>query len=714
MAWEDCLANLRKSFSPTQVVDMDTVDWSTVDQNALDKNTFALGKPFFLACQGRHCTEDVNQTPIEHATCQCKDADGKPIPGCTPPSFLYPLKASVCVNVKTRQFNGYSGRYCTKQGDDWYELACYCCCSCFANGTLIAIPDGFKVIEQFNPGDQVLTADVQANGDGVRLNWSTATVSYSNGTGPDGYQPSMVYVRHGGVGTIIVTTDHLFLMPNGKLKRANRLVPGVDFLVSAEGVPVEINEVSLGEYRGGVHHIATDKEFTGDISGHLLVSEGVVSGDFNLQIHATDLKESHFIEDHDDLPIIGSTAYEQAYIHLVNDNYRSYQAVDNADNTLQVVPKVQKFYVHGQHTMDIPVAVAKYFSDEQAEDIGNNAAKYEFADVGIGISTVQYAIKLFQGFYPNITFYHDIGKLETNAYAFTQYGKQFVVITGGLTRIKGLGLEGLSMIMSHLVARLQNSAPQDGNGFTTVAMADYYSTGILRNVYFGNMYTEMYDSGVEQIAEYLFNNIEEANDKYEGDPYEPARELRMDSLDAGNTMHFPPEGTGGPVQYGLKVTGAQALPPQLHAASFVTEDITEEMSENVYTALQEKELLSETGVLADHVGLTTDLSFLFAEEEANLKALLIEEVRYVLLHVKATVQVSFTLPVVSTVDSSVFKLVPDARIGSATVSKDGLSIELTAALQKDTEYKLTVSRVIKAVNNSTLDPKSNTATFTLD
>ncbi|MGE5704045.1 MAG: hypothetical protein ACM32O_16095, partial [Clostridia bacterium] len=497
---------------------------------------------------------------------------------------------------------------------------------------------------------------------------------------------------------------------------ANRLVPGVDFLVSADGVPVEINEVSLGEYKGGVHHIATNKEFAGEISGHLLISEGVVSGDFNLQIHADDLKESHFIEDHDDLPIVGTEAYEQAYAHLVNDKYRTFAAVDNGSETVQVTPKIQKFYVHGQHTVEFPVAVAQYVSDEQSEDIRNNAAKYEFAEVGIGYAVVQYAIKLFGGFYPDITFYHDIGRLEPNAYAFTQYGKKFVVITGGLTRIKGLGLEGLSMIFSHMVSRLQNSAPQDEHGFTSVAMADYYSTGIMRNVFFGNMYTETYDSGIQQIAEFLFNNIEDANDKYAGDPYEPTRELRMDSLDAGNTMHFPPEGTGGPVQYGLKVTGAQASAAQLNAASFVTLDITEEMSEAVFSALQENKLLSETGVLADPVDVETDLSFLFADVEENLRALLIAEVRYILLHASPTVQVSFNLPVSKTspVDSSVFTIVPKVKISSAAVSEDGLSVIVAAALQKDTAYTLTVSRTAKAANNSTLDPKKNTATFTLE
>ncbi len=714
MAWEECLANLKNSLKPKQVVDIETVDWNSISEDALDGNTFKDGDPFFLACQGRHCTEDVNQTPIEHSVCRCEDINGKPIPNCKPPSYLYPLKASVCVNIKTREFNGLSGRKCTNQGDrvSWYELACYCCCSCFANGTSIAIPDGSKVIEQFSIGDQVLTADVTKSGTGINLNWSTASVSFSSGTGPDGHQPSMVFIRHGRVGSIVVTTDHLFLMPNGKLKRANRLVPGVDFLVSAEGVPVEINEVSLGEYRGGVHHIATDKEFTGDISGHLLISEGVVSGDFNLQIHAAQLKESHFVDDHDDLPTIGQPEYLQANSHLVSGDYRTFMVSNNADQD-QIVPHTRKFFVHGLHSTDIPDAAAKFVSDEQAADLANNATMYDFVEVAASSAAVQYALRLFQGFYPNITFYHDVGNLDVNGYAFTQYGKQIVVLAGGLTRIKGLGREGLAVILSHLVARLQKSPPRDGNGFTSVAMADYYSTGILRTVFFGNMYTQTFTSGTKQVAEYIFDNFEEANDRYAGDPFEPTRETRMESFQAGDAMTFPPEEAGGPVNGGLEVTGAKALPPTLTPAAFTTEDISAEMAEAVYTALQQNKIVSETGVLADDFALSTDLSFLFADVAANLKALLTEEVRYILLHAGATVDVSFNIPASNIGEPSVYRLEPETSIRSVQVSKDNLSAVLTAKLQKNVEYTLTVAKAAKGEDGSTLDPTKRTAAFTL-
>ncbi len=231
MAWENCVTTIKDYYNPKPVKELSEVDWSTISEEALNQNTFKDGDPYFLICAGRHCIDYVNTTPADHALCQCKDVNGDPIKGCTPPSYLYPEKATICLNVKTynpndpNTYNSKSSRACTNQGDDWYELTCYCCCSCFANGTRIAIPEGFKVIEQFLVGDKVLTADTELSGTGIKLNWLTAKVTFSMGTSPNSHEPVMVHIHHGEVGSIVVTPDHLFLMPNGKLKRADRLVP---------------------------------------------------------------------------------------------------------------------------------------------------------------------------------------------------------------------------------------------------------------------------------------------------------------------------------------------------------------------------------------------------------------------------------------------------------------------------------------------------------
>ncbi len=714
MAWQNCVNNIRGTLDPN-AKEIGQVDWANISQDALDNDTFEHGKPFTLVCPGRHCTEGLDQSPQAHRVCNCQDINGNSIPNCSPKDNLYPYKGYICLNVNNpSEYYTLRSRACTRKGETFYQLTCYCCCSCFAYGTKIGVPDGFKKIEQFEVGNRVLTADVESNGAGIKLNWTTARVSFSSGTGPDSHQSMMVYIHHGDSGSIIVTPDHLFLMPNGKLKRADRLVPGRDQLVSSKGQAVPIQEISVGEYHGGVHHIATEKEFTGDPNGHLLLSEGVVSGDFNLQIHAAQLKENHFVDDHDDLPRIGTPEYEIQHVHLASASYGIHQTAETAQSA--PVPKPQKFYVHGENVASIPETAAKYLSSLQELDVNDNADKLAFTDIGMCSSRVKYVLRLFKGFYPDIVFYHDVGRLEPNAYAFTQYGEQVVVLSGGLTRIKGLDIEGLSLILSHMVTRLQKSEPFDNNGYTSVAMTDYYSTAVLQTVFFGTYYSKTYKSGLKQLEEKIFANIDQKHDKYEQDPYTPGKEVRLDAMDAGYVMDYPPPGIGGPTWGGLKVTGAKALPPELTPTSFVSEDITAEMSTQVYKDLQEHNVLDAQGVLADDFGLDTDLHFLFENQPEKLDQLLTSEVRYVLLHVGSKVQVSFNVPIKpgSALDVDDYELEPEAKVSAVEIREGESSIAtLTAHLQRDVEYTLTVARSVRAADSSTLDPENDTATFKL-
>ncbi len=86
----------------------------------------------------------------------------------------------------------------------------------------------------------------------------------------------------------------------------------MDELVNEWGEAVPIHEISIGEYIGGVHHISTAAAFDGVIDGHLLLSEGVVSGDFTLQANSGQLIDMGAMEDHKELPKIGSEEYEKS------------------------------------------------------------------------------------------------------------------------------------------------------------------------------------------------------------------------------------------------------------------------------------------------------------------------------------------------------------------------------------------------------------------
>lgn len=731
MAWQECVDYIAATYKKYGAKEIETLDWSTVTQAELDNDAFSNQDHYVLICPGRHCIDNVNTSIADHALCQCKDEQGGDIPGCKAPSALYPEKASVCVNVGTKpiQWNAYRSRACTKQAGDWYQLTCYCCCSCFAHGTRIGIPGGFRVIEQFEIGDKVLTGSLTQGGS-LKLDWAPVKISFSSGTGPDSHQPAMVYIHHGGVGSIIVTPDHLFLLSTGKLRRADRLVPGKDFLVTAEGVPVAVNEVSLGEYQGGVHHIATENEFTGSVDGHLLVSEGIVSGDFMLQIHSEALKNNGMLDDHDELPKVGSEEYERAHTHLVTDSYKAQWK--NATPMLAAAaptagggapeattetphPNAHKFYVYGQNVTPIPENAVGYLSPRQEEEVHAKAEKAGFADAAVGVAAVTYVIRLFQGFYPDFTFYHDAGQLHPNAYAFTQYGKPTIVVMGGLARIKGMGMEGLAVILAHMVSRLQKSAPVGAHGYTSVAMADYYSTMILQRMFFGGMYKPVFRPGIKQIDELLFSQISDDNDTYETDPYAPTRATRLDALDAADAMDNPPAGIGGAERGGLKLIGADANSPIMTPASFVGDEIDPAASTQVYADLQDKKIIDEDGRIAPGFGMDTDLSFLFATKPAGLETYLTEMVRRRLLNAPSTIRLNFNVPINpgTASDASDYELSPAVPIRAVQVASNGTTVTLSAALKSGTDYTARVRGVVRASNGSTLSTDSDSAAVRL-
>jgi hypothetical protein len=183
---------------------------------------------------------------------------------------------------------------------------CLCTCSCLAFGTLVQTGDGsFRAIEQFVVGDDVLAANTS-------LDWAPKRVEFSAGTSGASRQKYTVLLTYRDR-ALAVTSDHLFLMQDWSLKRADRLAPG-DVLVAPNGDPVPIGSVHIGDYLAGFHHIATSKEAPGeDLDGHLLNTHGVVSADYAVQLFARQDDVKGFSATSGDLPVVGSPEYVQQY-----------------------------------------------------------------------------------------------------------------------------------------------------------------------------------------------------------------------------------------------------------------------------------------------------------------------------------------------------------------------------------------------------------------
>jgi len=165
----------------------------------------------------------------------------------------------------------------------------------FANcayGTKVALVDGegyeLRAIEEIGFRDSVHA--LVRGGEGPE--WRSRGVRYSYGTGPAATDPGMIRVSFGPIESnsdITVTDRHIFLVMNNSparvmLKRAIDLIPGADMLVDFHGKPVPVRSIAFITYRGGIHHIATGTNLDDGWEGHLIITNGIVSADYLLQL----------------------------------------------------------------------------------------------------------------------------------------------------------------------------------------------------------------------------------------------------------------------------------------------------------------------------------------------------------------------------------------------------------------------------------------------
>jgi hypothetical protein len=161
-----------------------------------------------------------------------------------------------------------------------------------ANGTAVAVPGGgAREIQTLTVGDRVQVVSSYTRAEGrLKLEWASVPVSFSSGTN-GGEQPTMVYITYaGGTRKLIVTPDQPLMRADGTITKAAELHAG-DLLATADAgaataVASAVNQVSLGHHNGGVHHISVGSTaHPASPAGHLIVMEGVIAGDYAVQMY---------------------------------------------------------------------------------------------------------------------------------------------------------------------------------------------------------------------------------------------------------------------------------------------------------------------------------------------------------------------------------------------------------------------------------------------
>lgn len=486
--------------------------------------------PNAVLCTENHCNDAQNYW---HAVCNCQAPYSN---GCPDPPT-----AGCCSYTAT------SPIFVTG------PQPCYCCCGCLANDTLVCTSaNEVKAIQEFMVGDLVYVAM-----DPYLETWDQLPVVFSSGTGPESVN-DLIQVRFGDPDSprkVLASRNQLFMVQGNRLKRASKLVPLEDSLVQPDGSTVTILDLTAGKFEGGVHQISTSGTVATDWAGHLMIANGVVCGDYSLQLTNLEVANPELlVAGHNDLPEFGTRLYAERYAHLFASELRAHGAeAEYADD------HAEGFQPLLASTRPRPGNDSAFITHRQALDIQENAPRQPPYS-GAGTDILKYLFKLYQGFYPTITFYLDAGNELPNAYSVREYGSEFVVVNGGLIRTDVIQYEALAFVIAHQISVLRGGDPKDPSGNTCRGQADYNSIlGVFPYVWFGLYSYPLVQPAIDQITAF-FDFIDPEH--REGLPGNRCNEISIDcrlkSLAAASVVASLPECAGGPPAPTLTVTGARA------------------------------------------------------------------------------------------------------------------------------------------------------------
>lgn len=489
-----------------------------------------------------HCKDVVNQSASYHSLC----GDGGDA------TIYTPVQCTACTNGQTYLY--FPGptffKQCAAQGANWYPSFCYCCCSCFANDTLIAVPSGGKAIYLITVGETVLAGSAASAGGKLQIDWGDAVVNFSAGTGSHGHQPMMVYLSLTGKNSheLICSTDQVFLLADGKYTKAEKLHPGQQ-LVDKDGDPVVVDLVSIGSYDGGVHHISTDQPWHKDPNGHLLLAGGVVAGDYTLQLYFDQLPIEMKEDGYEAKPTLGTASYDTTHAATAKRAEALFEFVGShltSQNTGQRKLATGLFKTYSVATAYIPYGAQTLFTQDQAADIAKNGSQAPISN-NISQGTFNTIKKQFAGFFPDIDFYFDVLDIVPNLYAFEYLGRKTVVVSGGLGRMQGFNYEGMFMAMAHGIACFYGGAPKNSFGFSGVGQADWYAFGVISKQCWASAPAMTYLLEARKQWQALFALVSPENAK--GNPLDPLNDpslaCRSQTVDVGIAGGNLPECAGG-------------------------------------------------------------------------------------------------------------------------------------------------------------------------
>lgn len=441
---------------------------------------------------------------------------------------------------------------CKKNGWDvghWVTVCdfdgncCSCKCSCLLYGTPVATPDGERKIEEFTVGEQVLACDTD-------FNWSPYDVGFSDGTSGDVVEALMVEVDTGVGAPLQVTRDHVFLVAGDgggtQLKRAIDLTVD-DTLFDPEGNPVAIAALDTSPVPGGIWHIATILEQPKSPNGHLLNTQGIVSGDYALQLWFDEMPKKYVARTNGK---IGDEAFVRRHRadrpeQEIGDWLTEYHGSGRAGADEQ--PGAMLLNSSTRRTVAVPRQSAAFLTNNQAARVRRTPQR-PYDDPST-IDGVRYLFTLYRAFYPGIDFVLDWSSHDGNGYAVRTLDRPVILLQGGLLRAEPVRFEATSLIIGQLIGYVSPASHTDKKGYACKTEADYFAVqAAMRQVWYSTMFGPTTIAAITQVQA-LFDAMKrvkpDAEEAADG-CVEPALKCRIDTYKAALALMPPPSCAGGP------------------------------------------------------------------------------------------------------------------------------------------------------------------------
>lgn len=341
---------------------------------------------------------------------------------------------------------------------------CWCACSCVTADTTVLVPlNKTKAMGGFKISDKVLALK--------NKNWVESTVTYSGAGGPEPERPYpyAVFIEVETGNSLITTADHAFLLSDGTLKRADRLIHS-DILLSSAQKPLKITKLAVGEYLGRLANITTDAPKNGSYEGHIISTNGILSGDFYAQ---NNLVPQTYI----DKPQIGSSTYLKVYgKNKVTDESIFRGQLENGKIDLG-----EGRYFAPYKSFNVPEKAVPFLPPEHETPI--ESLLYPL-DSSVPYEIAEYIVWQYKRFYPEINFEIHWTDDRVNAYAWMSGGKRYVALLGGLVRHKYIQKEGVGLVLAHEMGHHYGGEPKYPNNpwASCEGQSDYWGALVAERV----------------------------------------------------------------------------------------------------------------------------------------------------------------------------------------------------------------------------------------